>query len=106
MGGYGGGYAQPPYGGYPPQGGYGGGYGGGYPQGGYQQQPGRRPGGGMGGMGMGLAGGALGLGAGVLGGALIADAIHDHDQAEYNEGYQDGMDNDYGGGGDFDGGDF
>lgn len=89
MGGYGGGYGQPPYGGYPPQGGYGGGYGGGYPQGGYQQQPGRRPGGGMGGMGMGLAGGALGLGAGVLGGALIADAIHDHDQAEYNQGYRE-----------------
>ncbi|KHN98226.1 WW/Rsp5/WWP domain protein [Metarhizium album ARSEF 1941] len=106
MGAYGGGYGQPGYGGYPPQPGYSA-YGGGYPQGGYyqqQQQPGRRPGGGMGGMGMGLAGGALGLGAGVLGGALLADAIHDHDQAEYNQGYQDGMDNDYGGGGDFDGG--
>lgn len=98
-----GGYPQqgPPvgggYGGYPPQGygqpGYGapGGYygGGGYPQGGYQQQPaGRKPG--MGGaMGMGLAGGALGLGAGMLGGALIADAVHDHDQNEYMQGYRE-----------------
>jgi hypothetical protein len=83
MGGYGGGYGQPGYGGYPPQG-----YGGGYPQGGYQQQQqqGRRPGGS--GMGMGLAGGALGLGAGVLGGVLIADAIQDHDQAEYSQGYR------------------
>ncbi|KAK2594878.1 hypothetical protein QQS21_007430 [Conoideocrella luteorostrata] len=105
-----GGYPQqgPPmggYGGYPQQQGYGqpgygapGGYGGGY----QQQQPGRKPG--MGGaMGMGLAGGALGLGAGVVGGALIADAVHDHDQSEYNQGYQDGQDNDFGGG-DFDGG--
>jgi hypothetical protein len=39
-------------------------------------------------MGMGLAGGALGLGAGVLGGVLIADAIQDHDQAEYSQGYR------------------
>lgn len=79
-------YGQPGYGGgYPPQGGYGGGYGGGYQQGGYQQQ-GKRPGGS--GMGMGLAGGALGLGAGVIGGALIADAIQDHDQHEYQEGYR------------------
>ncbi|KAG6039367.1 hypothetical protein E4U41_002757 [Claviceps citrina] len=109
-GGYGyGGYPQQAYGAYPQQAygqpGYGGGaYG---PPGGYQQQqvPGRKPG--MGGMGMGLAGGAMGLGAGVLGGALIADAIHDHDQEEYMQGYQDGQDNDYGGG-DFDdgGGDF
>ena len=36
---------------------------------------------------MGLAGGALGLGAGVLGGALIADAINDHEQEAYQEGY-------------------
>ncbi|KAG5960486.1 hypothetical protein E4U58_004646 [Claviceps cyperi] len=115
-----GGYPQggPPmgggaYGGYPPQGygqpGYGGpgGYGGGYPQGGYapqQQVAGKKPG--MGGMGMGLAGGALGLGAGVLGGALIADAVHDHDQSEYNQGYEDAQDNDYGGGYDDGGGDF
>ncbi|KAG5999094.1 hypothetical protein E4U54_002068, partial [Claviceps lovelessii] len=86
-----GGYPQQGYGGYPQQGygqpGYGapGGYagGGGYPQ---QQAPGKKPG--MGGaMGMGLAGGALGLGAGMLGGALIADAVHDHDQNEYMQGY-------------------
>ncbi|GAO17673.1 hypothetical protein UVI_02058540 [Ustilaginoidea virens] len=120
-------YQSPPpqqYGGYPQQGspmggGYGGGYGGygggyapgPYPQAGYhqqqQQQPARKSG--MGGMGMGLAGGALGLGAGVLGGALIADAIHDHDQAEYMQGYEAGQDNAYDddfGGGDFGGGDF
>lgn len=108
-GGYGGGYGQPGYGGgYPQQGGYGG-YPpqGGYQQGGYQQQQqqqGKRPGGS--GMGMGLAGGALGLGAGVLGGVLIADAIQDHDQHEYQEGYQDAQNNDYGGGGDYGGGDF
>jgi hypothetical protein len=86
-GGYGGypqqGYAQPGYG---APGGYGGG---GYPPGGYQQQAAagnKKPG--MGGaMGMGLAGGALGMGAGMLGGALIADAVHDHDQAEYMQGY-------------------
>ncbi|KAK3493160.1 hypothetical protein B0T13DRAFT_43668 [Neurospora crassa] len=85
---------QPPvgYGGYPQQGGYGGyappqGYygGGGYPQ---QQQAYGAPGrsGGGGGMGM-MGGAALGLGAGVLGGALIADAVNDHDQEIYQEGY-------------------
>lgn len=37
---------------------------------------------------MGMMGGAaLGLGAGVLGGALIADAVNDHDQEIYQEGY-------------------
>jgi hypothetical protein len=102
---------------------HGGGYGGhhGYPQqhpqfyggGGYQQYPpqgyypqqqmyGRpqRTGGGMG-----MGGAALGLGAGVLGGALIADAINDNEHDAYMDGYQDGQDNDFGGG-DFGGGDF
>lgn len=103
---YGGGY--PGYGPLPTMaGGSYGGYGG-QPYMQQQQQPpsqqaGRKPG--MGGMGMGLAGGALGLGAGVLGGALIADAIHDHDQEAYMEGYEDAQDNDFGGGDDF-GGDF
>ena len=37
---------------------------------------------------MGMMGGAaLGLGAGVLGGALIADAVNDHDQEIYQDGY-------------------
>ncbi|KAG5948736.1 hypothetical protein E4U53_006167 [Claviceps sorghi] len=96
-----GGYPQQGYGGYPQQGYAQPGYGGAYPQ---QQAPGKKPG--MGGaMGMGLAGGALGLGAGVLGGALIADAIHDHDQSEYMQGYEDAQYNDFDDGGDF-GGDF
>ena len=85
-----GGYPQQQggYGGYPPQqqGGYYGG--GGYPQQQYQQQqaygrPARSGGGGMGMMG----GAALGLGAGVLGGALIADAVNDHEQEAYQDGY-------------------
>ncbi|PHH83893.1 hypothetical protein CDD83_2848 [Cordyceps sp. RAO-2017] len=65
-----------------------------------------------GGMGMGLAGGALGLGAGMLGGAALASAVHEHheheereEQEAYMDGYQDGQDNDFGGGDDF-GGDF
>ncbi|CUA70406.1 TOX high mobility group box family member 4 [Bos taurus] [Rhizoctonia solani] len=74
-GGYGGGYGGGP--------GYGGGYGGGY----VQQQQAPKKSGGMGAGGMLLAGGA-----GLLGGALIADAISDHDQEEYAEGYAAGMD--------------
>jgi hypothetical protein len=58
----------------------------------------------MGGMGM-LGGAGLGLGAGMLGGMLLGEAISDHDQHEYMEGYQDAQDQDFGGG-DFDGGDF
>ncbi|KAJ4386988.1 hypothetical protein N0V85_007851, partial [Neurospora sp. IMI 360204] len=95
--GYGGYPQQGGYGGYPPQqGGY---YGGGYPQ--QQQAYGGRSGGG-GGMGM-MGGAALGLGAGVLGGALIADAVNDHDQETYQDGYNDGQDGDmdFGGGDDF-----
>lgn len=86
---------QPGYGGYPPQG-YGGyppqgynayppqGYGGGYPPGNYAQAPPRKSGGG----GLGMAGGAaLGLGGGLIGGMLLEDAIQDHDQNEYQQGY-------------------
>ncbi|KAK3397177.1 hypothetical protein B0T20DRAFT_356901 [Sordaria brevicollis] len=88
-----GGYPQQQgaYGGYPPQQGYGG-----YPPqqgayyggGGYatQQAYGRPARSGGGGMGM-MGGAALGLGAGVLGGALIADAVNDHDQEIYQDGY-------------------
>lgn len=37
---------------------------------------------------MGMAGGAaLGLGGGLVGGMLIADAMEDHDQNEYQQGY-------------------
>lgn len=90
-------YGQPQYG--QPQYGHGGGYGGG----GYGQPQRKQGGGGMGMMG----GAALGLGAGVLGGALIADHINDEQQESYQDGYQDGQDGDYGGGGDdFGGGDF
>jgi hypothetical protein len=97
-------YGQQPYGGYPPQGGYGnyppqggyyqqgppqGGYyggGGGYPQ--QQQGYGGRQG--KSGGGMGAAGGAaLGLGAGLVGGMLIADAMQDHDQEVYNQGFRE-----------------
>ncbi|KAK1775599.1 hypothetical protein QBC45DRAFT_445064 [Copromyces sp. CBS 386.78] len=98
--GYGGYPQQGGYGGYPPQQGY-------APQQGYYQQqqaygrPGRSGGGG-GGMGM-MGGAALGLGAGVLGGALIADAVNDHDQEIYQDGYNDGND---GGDMDFGGDDF
>jgi len=89
-------YPQQGYGGYPPQQQY-------YPpQGGYAQQPPRRQGGGMG-----TAGGAmLGAGAGLVGGMLLMDAIDDHNQEEYNEGYQDGAAADDGGYGGDDGGDF
>jgi hypothetical protein len=49
-------------------------------------------------------------GGGLLGGALLADAFEDHNRDErdegYDQGYQDGQDNDYGDGGDFGGGDF
>lgn len=82
-------YGQPQYGGYPPQGygpqpgygqgppqGYGGGYGGG------NAQP-KKSGGGMGAAG----GAALGLGGGLIGGMLLENAIDDHDENEYNEGY-------------------
>lgn len=88
-------YGQPAYGGYPPQGpGYGGyppqqmGYGGGGYGGGYPQQQYGRPAK-SGGGGLGAAGGAaLGLGAGVIGGALLMDAIDDHQQEAYQEGYR------------------
>ncbi|KAI9772798.1 MAG: hypothetical protein M1839_002299 [Geoglossum umbratile] len=96
-----GGPPQPGYGNYPPPGGYPyypqqGGY---YPPQQQQQQHGRRPGGGLG------AGGAaaLGLGGGLLGGVLLADAIDDHNQAEYDQGYDQGFGD---GGGGFDGGGF
>jgi len=111
--GYGGYGQQPPgnYGGYPPQQGY-------YPQqgyGGYPPQhgsgfggygghhgPPRKSGPGMGAM---AGGAALGVGAGLIGGALVADAISDHDQETYQDGYDAGqMDDgggDFGGGGDF-----
>lgn len=56
------------------------------------QQPPKKSGG-MGAGGMMLAGGA-----GLLGGALLADAIIDHDQDEYAEGYEAGFDD---GGGDW-----
>jgi len=100
---YGGGYPpQQQYGGYPPQGyppqgyppqgyppqgyppqgygqpGYSGGYGGGYQQ---QQAPPKKSGIGAGGA------AALGLGGGLIGGMLLEDAIQDHDQSEYNQGY-------------------
>lgn len=77
------GYGRPPqqYGGYPQQGYPPQGYG---QQGyGYQQQPQKSSGGGMGMMG----GAALGLGGGLVGGMLLEDAIQDHDQAEYQQGY-------------------
>lgn len=95
---YGGGYPpqqpgygygpQPGYGGYPPQGGY------------YPQQPPRKSGG------MGTAGAAaLGVGGGLLGGLLIADAVEDMGDHDYDNG---GGGGDWGGGGgdDFGGGDF
>ena len=105
QGGYYGGGPQPGYGGYggPPQPGYGG-YGGGIPQQQYvQQQPQKKsgfPGG---------AGGAvLGAGAGLVGGALLMDAFENHEDFEqeqaYQQGYDQGQDNDNGGG-DMGGGD-
>lgn len=71
---------QPGYGGYPPQHGGFGGFGGH----GSQGRPHK-----SGGMGMGaMAGGAaLGVGAGLVGGALVADAINDHDQDVYQQGF-------------------
>lgn len=94
------GYGQQGYGqqgfmqhGYPPQG-----YGGG---GGYGQAPPRK----SGGMGAGGAA-ALGVGGGLIGGMLLADAIDDHQEEAYQEGYNDGQDGDDFGGGDDGGGDF
>ncbi|KAK5108809.1 hypothetical protein LTR62_007783 [Meristemomyces frigidus] len=102
--GYGGGgyppqqqYGYPPqqqgYGGYPQQG-----YGGGYAQ---QQAPAKSGG-------MGLGGVALGAGAGLVGGALLMDAVDDHENQAYDQGYENGgggddggMGGDDGGGGDF-----
>ncbi|KAK4130925.1 hypothetical protein BT67DRAFT_205987 [Trichocladium antarcticum] len=83
----------PPQHGYPPQQGYGGGGPGygqqhGYGGGGYGQQQQYPPKKGGGGMGM-AGGAALGLGAGVLGGVLIADAMNDHEQEAYQEGYRE-----------------
>lgn len=82
QGGYMQGAPQQQYG-YPPQQGY-------YGQGGYppqqqyyaQQQPQRRTGGGMGGMG----GMALGAGAGLLGGALLMDGIDHMEDNAYDQG--------------------
>ncbi|KAI0761750.1 hypothetical protein BC629DRAFT_1597274 [Irpex lacteus] len=110
---YGGGYGSG-YGGYgspPPQQSYGGGYpenrgffGGGappqqqQPQVVYQQAPPKKSG-----PGMGTA--LLAGGAGLVGGALLADAFEDHEDREereaYDQGYNDGQDNDYGGGDDW-----
>ncbi|KAI0998758.1 hypothetical protein K3495_g9441 [Podosphaera aphanis] len=96
-----GGYQQPyPPQGYPPQGynpqpgypqpGYGAGtaaYGAGYPA----QQAKKSGGGG----GMGMAGGAaLGLGAGLVGGMLLENAIEDHEERIYEQGYQDAQQDD------------
>lgn len=74
----------PPQGqyGYAPQQGYYG-QGGGYPQQGgpyQQQQPAKKHGMGAGGA------AALGVGGGLLGGMLLADAMEDHDQGEYQQG--------------------
>ena len=81
------GYGQPAYGppaygqpGYGPGPGYGGGY---PPQQQYYQQAPPKKSGGIGTMG----GAALGLGGGLVGGMLLEDAIQDHDQNEYNQGY-------------------
>lgn len=71
---------QPNYGGYPQQG-YQQGYGGGYGGSGYQQRPQK-----SGGLGVGGAA-ALGVGGGLIGGMLLEDAIDDHDQSEYQQGY-------------------
>lgn len=97
---YGGGYQQHGYGGggYPPQqyGGYGAGMMGGH------RPPPRK-----GGMGAGGAA-ALGVGGGLVGGMMLANAMDDND---YSEGYQDGQQDDFDGGGggdmgDMGGGDF
>lgn len=89
------GYPQQGYGGYPPQG-----YGPGMMGGGYGH-PQRRAGGGMG-----AGGGALlGAGAGLVGGAMLMNAMDDHDQEAYQDGYEDGQDNDFGGDDDGGGGD-
>jgi hypothetical protein len=34
-----------------------------------------------------MGGAALGLGGGLIGGMLLEDAIQDHDQNEYDQGY-------------------
>lgn len=88
-----GGYPQPgPYQAGPPQGAYGyapqqGYYGqGGYPPQQYAQAPART----HGGLGTGGAA-ALGVGGGLLGGMLLADAIEDHDQGEYQQGCKESL---------------
>lgn len=83
---------RPAYGGYGYPG-YGGGMMGGPMMGGGY---GRRPGMGMGGA------AALGAGGGLLGGMMLANAMDDND---YGEGYAEGYEDAYDGGG-FDGGDF
>lgn len=35
-----------------------------------------------------MGGAALGLGGGLIGGMLLENAIDDHDQNEYNQGYR------------------
>ncbi|MCJ1478309.1 hypothetical protein MMC13_006986 [Lambiella insularis] len=96
--GYGTGYPQQGYGqqgyggGYPPQQGYGQpAYGSGYaPQPYYAQQqaaPAKSQGIGA------LGAGALGVGGGLVGGMLIEDMIENHDQNEYQQGYDQGQDN-------------
>lgn len=76
-------YAPQGYGGYPQQS-----YGGYQTQqyGGYQQQYQQAPKKSGGGLGM-AGGAALGLGGGLIGGMLLEDAIQDHDQEEYQQGY-------------------
>ncbi|GAA5924439.1 hypothetical protein JCM1841_001700 [Sporobolomyces salmonicolor] len=72
-----------------------------YGQQGYpQRQQGRFGGGGGGGMNP-----ALMLGGGLLGGALLGGALADSNNGDYQDGYQDGQDGDFGGGDDM-GGDF
>jgi hypothetical protein len=89
-----GGYPQQQYGGYPQQGfqqgyppqhygGGGGGFGGGGYGGGYGQPAPKKSGIGAGGA------AALGVGGGLVGGMLLADALEDHDQNEYQEGYRE-----------------
>jgi hypothetical protein len=46
---------------------------------------------------------ALGVGGGLLGGFLLADALEDHDDSVYQQGFDNGADY---GDGDFGGGDF
>jgi hypothetical protein len=63
----------------------------------YVQEPPRRSGLGVGGA------AALGVGGGLLGGFLLADALEDHDDSVYQQGFDNGADY---GDGDFGGGDF